>query len=281
MIMEGNINVNVQTSGDYEAQRTYETKVLKSNLPFVNQITNVNTKYVIKWDFDLNNGVVNIPEGCLIEFDGGSISNGTLVGSHTILIYFQELSDCIKSVTTQGTWKYNNPRDGIFTENVYDETQQKTQKQVNSDVTENLGTLNGKIDDKTDINATFSEDGKIYADFKAGDIFYVEVDGEKKYRVAYADGIADDEHPIAIAGDNFYFADNSIDAVYRTLGIKTVSIDIRTQGTFTQKPDASDIYVGFAYFCTDKQTTEGATDGIIIYHKGSDVWVDALGRVVS
>ena len=35
------------------------------------------------------------------------------------------------------------------------------------------------------------------------------------------------------------------------------------------------------YFCTDKQTTEGASNGIMIYHKGNNVWVDALGRVVS
>lgn len=52
-------------------------------------------------------------------------------------------------------------------------------------------------------------------------------------------------------------------------------------GTFAQKPSSDDIYVGFKYFCTDKQTTEGATDGIEIIHKGNDVWVDALGRVIS
>lgn len=52
-------------------------------------------------------------------------------------------------------------------------------------------------------------------------------------------------------------------------------------GAFSDKPDASNIYVGFPYFCTNKQTAEGATDGIMIYHKGNNVWVDALGRVVS
>ena len=51
-------------------------------------------------------------------------------------------------------------------------------------------------------------------------------------------------------------------------------------GTFAAKPSAADIYVGFRYFCTDMQTTEGETDGIEIIHKGSDVWVDALGRTV-
>ena len=53
-------------------------------------------------------------------------------------------------------------------------------------------------------------------------------------------------------------------------------------GTFTKKPSSfSGIPVGHAYFCTDKKTTEGASDGIMIYHKGNDVWIDALGRVIS
>lgn len=55
--------------------------------------------------------------------------------------------------------------------------------------------------------------------------------------------------------------------------------DFKSQGTFAKKP--SNPPTGFAYFCTDKQTTEGTTNGIIIYHKGNNVWVDALGRVIS
>lgn len=50
-------------------------------------------------------------------------------------------------------------------------------------------------------------------------------------------------------------------------------------GLFASKP--SGVQVGFAYFCSDRQTTEGASNGIIIYHKGSDVWVDSLGRTVA
>jgi hypothetical protein len=52
-----------------------------------------------------------------------------------------------------------------------------------------------------------------------------------------------------------------------------------TSGTFANKPTG--VNVGFQYFCTDKQTTEGATNGIEITYKGNDVWVDALGRVIS
>ena len=56
---------------------------------------------------------------------------------------------------------------------------------------------------------------------------------------------------------------------------------VKRSGTFSDKPAAANIYVGFKYFCTDKQTVEGATAGIEIIHKGNDVWVDALGRVIS
>lgn len=60
-----------------------------------------------------------------------------------------------------------------------------------------------------------------------------------------------------------------------------INIKLKTQGIFNEKPLSSiNVPIGFAYFCTDKQTIEGATPGIIIYHKGNDVWVDALGRVV-
>lgn len=52
-------------------------------------------------------------------------------------------------------------------------------------------------------------------------------------------------------------------------------------GDWASRPDTAEIYVGFKYFCTDKQTAEGATNGIEIIHKGNNVWVDALGRVVS
>ena len=57
---------------------------------------------------------------------------------------------------------------------------------------------------------------------------------------------------------------------------------IKNSGTFANKPTVEQgCYVGFKYLCTDRKTTEGGTNGIMIYHKGNDVWVDALGRVVS
>lgn len=66
--------------------------------------------------------------------------------------------------------------------------------------------------------------------------------------------------------------------IIKEIDLSTNSI-IRSTGLFSNKP--SNAYTGFAYFCTDKSTLEGSTNGIMIYHKGNNVWVDALGRVIT
>lgn len=127
--------VNTIVSGPKYAPSTYQTVVLKSSQDFKAVVeSEPNKKYIVKYDFDLGGETVTVPDGCLIEMDGGTISNGTMVGDHTILIYFQDFEDCIQDITMQGTWKYNNPRDGIMTENIYDENLDETQKQFNARV---------------------------------------------------------------------------------------------------------------------------------------------------
>lgn len=54
--------------------------------------------------------------------------------------------------------------------------------------------------------------------------------------------------------------------------------DVKTSGNFASKPDNP--IIGFSYFCTDKKSIEGDTNGIIIYYKGNNTWVDALGRII-
>ena len=46
-----------------------------------------NTTYVIRYDFDLGGGTLTVPEGCTLDFQGGSIRNGTLVGLDTRLTF--------------------------------------------------------------------------------------------------------------------------------------------------------------------------------------------------
>jgi hypothetical protein len=109
--MHKDINVNV--SGPAQPSSTYKTVVLKGNLPFALQVTEPNTKYVIKHNFDLGDGSVTIPEGCLLEFDGGSISDGTLICNETILVFDQEEEDILKNVELLGDYDYSAGGNGV------------------------------------------------------------------------------------------------------------------------------------------------------------------------
>lgn len=86
-------------------------------------------------------------------------------------------------------------------------------------------------------------------------------------------------------GCRFYMYDNVEPKTFifdkevnKLFKINMIDSEFKERGTFTEKPQNP--YIGYQFFCTDKQTTEGASNGIVIYYKGNNVWVDALGRVV-
>lgn len=86
---------------------------------------------------------------------------------------------------------------------------------------------------------------------------------------------------------NFIYYAKDIDAYVYTTVDKYYNIiyhylngDVvgKLSGSFSDKP--KNVKVGYQYFCTDRQTSEGASNGIVIYHKGNNVWVDSLGRTI-
>ena len=68
-----------------------------------------NTIYIIRYDFDLNHnlrGNVTIPANCILQFEGGSIGNGTIIGQDTeIHAGLEKIFDT--NVTLAGRWKNN------------------------------------------------------------------------------------------------------------------------------------------------------------------------------
>lgn len=106
------VNVEVNGSGDLlSTLSTYTTKILKPNIVdgknILTQamISSKNTKYVIKYDYELEENIT-IPEGCLIEFDGGGISGEyTITCQDTIFIFVQDENDVFVGVTLDGTFK--------------------------------------------------------------------------------------------------------------------------------------------------------------------------------
>ena len=98
----GKPNVNVVIGGNRRSTNTGKTIVLKNNLGLAEQLTEENAKYVIKWDFDIDS-TVEIPEGCVLEFEGGSINGtGTLKGDFTQID--ADKVPIFSGIKISGTW---------------------------------------------------------------------------------------------------------------------------------------------------------------------------------
>lgn len=59
--------------------------ILRQNKTFEEQLTQTNTIYEIRYDFDLNNQVITIPDNCVLKFEGGCLKNGKLEINNTYI----------------------------------------------------------------------------------------------------------------------------------------------------------------------------------------------------
>ena len=60
------------------------------------------TIYIIQYDYQLQGETLNIPEGCVLKFEGGSIGNGTIATDDVTLV---EGNPVLPEVTLQGTFQ--------------------------------------------------------------------------------------------------------------------------------------------------------------------------------
>lgn len=81
-------------------------KVTK-NILFQDMIAQANTIYEIRYDFDLNGEEITIPEGCVLDFQGGSIANGVIQGFNTGISTFNN-ENIFDNVVNKGTWSVKN-----------------------------------------------------------------------------------------------------------------------------------------------------------------------------
>lgn len=63
-------------------------------------VNTANTIYHIQYDYDLNGQTITLPAGCVLEFDGGSVKNGTITGNNTLIQGRTDLS----GVTLSGSF---------------------------------------------------------------------------------------------------------------------------------------------------------------------------------
>ena len=67
--------------------RVFLKKNIKDGKSILTQdmINKSNTIYIIEYDFDLNGEEITIPEGCVLDFSGGSLNNGSISFNNTKL----------------------------------------------------------------------------------------------------------------------------------------------------------------------------------------------------
>lgn len=56
------------------------------NILTQSMINATNTIYIIQYDYDLNGATITIPDNCTLYFEGGSLSNGILIGNKTNIV---------------------------------------------------------------------------------------------------------------------------------------------------------------------------------------------------
>lgn len=69
-----------------------------------NKFNKPNTIYKVTKDLDLNHCVLTIPEGCTLQFDGGSISNDSLSGNFTKIIADSSTVIFGQQIHIEGSW---------------------------------------------------------------------------------------------------------------------------------------------------------------------------------
>ena len=85
-----------------EATVSESSKTELRNLITAAMINQPNTLYEIRYDFDLDGKTIEVPEGCTLKFEGGSLGNGTVKGNETFVQ--ASLFYILKTIVLTGTF---------------------------------------------------------------------------------------------------------------------------------------------------------------------------------
>lgn len=99
-------SINVGNTSAVITVKDSVNKNVRKNVLTNDMIKNPNTVYEIKYDFDLNGTEISIKDNCVLKFNGGSISNGTINGDlYTIEALRFKIFENVKF---KGSSKLNN-----------------------------------------------------------------------------------------------------------------------------------------------------------------------------
>lgn len=76
------------------------------NVLMQEMINRAKTRYIIQYDYDLNGAEITLPEGCVLQFEGGSFTNGTIKGNYTKI--YAPLYQIFYNIKLTGTYNINS-----------------------------------------------------------------------------------------------------------------------------------------------------------------------------
>jgi hypothetical protein len=104
---------NIQTVVNPNTNITYSTNFLTQAM-----LGEENTIYIIQYDYNLNGQTITIPSGCVLLFEGGSISNGIIIGNDTIL-WSPSIDSNLTDIQRQGTFRFCEKNDRFTQANAF------------------------------------------------------------------------------------------------------------------------------------------------------------------
>lgn len=83
----------------------YELTGVQKDYNIVTFPNTQNTIFNIQYDYDLNGRSITLPENSILNFDGGSIKNGTIKGNNTLIVAKETDNIFGRETDIVGTWK--------------------------------------------------------------------------------------------------------------------------------------------------------------------------------
>ena len=78
----------------------FGTVVSEINVLTQAMINEINTIYIIQYDYDLKGATIYLPENCVLDFEGGSFHNGVVIGNNTKVVG----NPILENISLQGSW---------------------------------------------------------------------------------------------------------------------------------------------------------------------------------
>lgn len=132
-----------------------EVEGQQKNVLTQEMINDENTIYHIQYDYDLQGETINIPDDCVLLFEGGSICNGSIVGANTSIISATTRMPFV-DIEQSGTFiTYANSDKVLEIEHTLDDL---SLSKANSDEVYTKSEVDDLLEEKAEVSAVYSKE---------------------------------------------------------------------------------------------------------------------------